>query len=102
MSARLRKGDTVQVISGSDKGKTGTIVRVLLPSTSTSLLSTLQLGPTGDAILTWSGGQPPFTVESREGATEGSWTPIASGLNDRSFPITPSAQSGFFRVVGSP
>jgi len=29
MSARLRKGDTVQVISGSDKGKTGTIVRVL-------------------------------------------------------------------------
>lgn len=80
----------------------GTIVRVLLPSTSTSLLSTLQLGPTGDAILTWSGGQPPFTVESREGATEGSWTPIASGLNDRSFPITPSAQSGFFRVVGSP
>jgi large subunit ribosomal protein L24 len=29
MSARIRKGDTVIVISGKDKGKTGKVVRVL-------------------------------------------------------------------------
>ncbi len=29
MASRLRKGDTVQVISGKDKGKTGTLLRVL-------------------------------------------------------------------------
>ena len=29
MLARIRKGDTVVVISGDDKGKTGTVTRVL-------------------------------------------------------------------------
>jgi large subunit ribosomal protein L24 len=29
MSARIKKGDTVAVISGKDKGKTGTVVRVI-------------------------------------------------------------------------
>lgn len=29
MAARIRKGDTVIVISGRDKGKTGTVLRVL-------------------------------------------------------------------------
>ncbi len=29
MAARIKKGDTVQVISGRDKGKTGTVLRVL-------------------------------------------------------------------------
>jgi len=30
MSARIRKGDTVIVISGKDKGKTGKVMRVLV------------------------------------------------------------------------
>ena len=30
MSARIKKGDTVFVISGKDKGKTGAVLRVLL------------------------------------------------------------------------
>jgi large subunit ribosomal protein L24 len=29
MSARIKKGDTVFVISGKDKGKTGAVIRVL-------------------------------------------------------------------------
>ena len=29
MAARIKKGDTVEVISGRDKGKTGTVLRVL-------------------------------------------------------------------------
>jgi large subunit ribosomal protein L24 len=29
MSARVKKGDTVYVISGKDKGKTGTVIRVI-------------------------------------------------------------------------
>ncbi|MEO7096045.1 MAG: 50S ribosomal protein L24 [Polyangiales bacterium] len=29
MSARIKKGDTVYVISGKDKGKTGTVTRVI-------------------------------------------------------------------------
>lgn len=29
MAARIKKGDTVYVISGKDKGKTGTVVRVI-------------------------------------------------------------------------
>ena len=29
MSARIKKGDTVYVISGKDKGKTGTVLRVM-------------------------------------------------------------------------
>jgi large subunit ribosomal protein L24 len=29
MAARIKKGDTVFVISGKDKGKTGTVIRVI-------------------------------------------------------------------------
>jgi large subunit ribosomal protein L24 len=29
MAARIKKGDTVQVISGKDKGKTGTVIKYL-------------------------------------------------------------------------
>ncbi|GAC1352490.1 MAG: 50S ribosomal protein L24 [Polyangiales bacterium] len=29
MAARIKKGDTVYVISGKDKGKTGTVLRVI-------------------------------------------------------------------------
>ncbi len=78
----------------------GTIVRVALPGPR--LVATLQLGPTGDATLAWTGGTAPFTVESRENATDGTWTPVATGLTDRRFTVTPTAASGFFRVLGSP
>ena len=30
MAARIRKGDTVYVISGKDKGKTGTVLKVIV------------------------------------------------------------------------
>ena len=29
MSARIKKGDTVYIISGKDKGKTGSVIRVI-------------------------------------------------------------------------
>jgi large subunit ribosomal protein L24 len=42
MSARVKKGDTVYVISGKDKGKTGTVIQVL-PETDRVLVQGINM-----------------------------------------------------------
>lgn len=77
----------------------GTIIRVALPPPP--IVATVTLTETNAVHLTWTGGYPPFSVETRSALDSGSWTTVASGLTQRSWVVTDPAEVAFFRVVGS-
>ena len=54
---------------------------------------------TGKVVFAWTGGTGPFKVQSRA-TVDGTWTDLATGVTSP-YSVTPSAATGFFRVVDS-
>ncbi len=54
----------------------------------------------GNVVLTWTGGKPPFRIQSRPSLTTGNWT---DGITtaERTATVPGTANDGFFRVVGN-
>ncbi len=78
----------------------GTIIRVVLPPPRiTQALSPIP--EEAHVKLTWSGGYPPFTVQSSSTPESGSWIETLAGTTNRSVEVPISAGGAFFRVQGA-
>lgn len=53
-----------------------------------------------DISLTWSGGTPPYQVQTSLSLSPGSWTNIGPPTNGNSATVPMSGSSGFFRIAG--
>jgi hypothetical protein len=59
----------------------------------------VNIGRSGsNATVRWTGGTPPFTVESINNISSTNWTTVAAGLNTNNVNITPTNSSRFYRV----
>jgi uncharacterized repeat protein (TIGR03803 family) len=87
------------VTSGGENNR-GTILRVALPAPP--IIASLATDETNALRLTWTGGYPPFTVQSCSRLPDGEWMNEAEGLTLRSMAISASESARYFRIVGSP
>lgn len=55
----------------------------------------------GSLNLTWSGGTPPYQVQSSPTMATGSWVNVGTSTNATSATVTPTATRVFYRVRGS-
>lgn len=78
----------------------GTILRVLLPTPSLAIA--LERRSETELRLSWTGGSPPFALESRNPATDAPWTTVATNLSERTFTIPATESAALFRIVASP
>jgi uncharacterized repeat protein (TIGR03803 family) len=78
----------------------GTILRVALPPPP--IVASLTTTNLTELHLTWTGGYPPFAVQSCGEVVNGVWTNVVEGLAVRSATVPATNAAGFFRVMGSP
>ncbi len=57
--------------------------------------------PNGRVRLEWSGGKPPFRVQSRSSLSDGGWTNVGESVTGTETVVTLDVQPLFFRVTGS-
>jgi hypothetical protein len=54
-----------------------------------------------DLALTWSGGQPPFQVQSTPDLDSGNWQNVGEATTNRTAIVVPSSNRALFRVRGN-
>jgi hypothetical protein len=65
-------------------------------------LAPLQINVLAGGMLSWSGGLPPYQVESTASLSGGGWQPVGSTLLGTQTTVTNAGFQEFFRVRGSP
>jgi hypothetical protein len=74
-------------------------ISVVAPQITSSI--TLQISIVGDQIsLNWSGGNPPFQVQSAADLGTPSWVNIAPPTTNNSLTLPPTNGAAFYRVQG--
>ena len=95
--SRVLTADEVAAIGlRGASGKSFEIVPTVTPSGISITPATLV---NGKVTFSWTGGTGPFKVQSRA-TVNGTWTDLATGVTSP-YSVTPSAATGFFRVVDS-
>jgi uncharacterized repeat protein (TIGR03803 family) len=85
---------------GGLNNNNGTIIRMALAPLP--IIVSLQNGGSGNLILSWTGGYPPFGVDTRQSLADDSWqTNWLGGLNTNSIILSASNSASFFRVEGA-
>jgi hypothetical protein len=51
-------------------------------------------------VLTWSGGQPPYSVQMANDLANPAWQTIAGPMTNTTLLVTPSNSPAFYRVQG--
>lgn len=78
----------------------GSIIRVALPAPPMQLA--LEPAGPGELTLTWTGGYPPFTVQTRQSLGEGDWEAFAVDVAGRAVTLPTTNLHRFFRVEATP
>jgi uncharacterized repeat protein (TIGR03803 family) len=89
--------------STADTGE-GVVFRLTLPmSVSPSPQISLRIvNASPNVSISWSGGQPPYYLESSRDLSDAGWQRIAGPITHTSVTFAPSGSTGFYRVQGKP
>lgn len=81
------------------RGQAGTALDIIPTVQPSGISITPATLVNGKVTFSWTGGTGPFKVQSRA-TVNGTWTDLATGVTSP-YSVTPSAATGFFRVVDS-
>jgi hypothetical protein len=73
-------------------------VQMLLSVAAPIRLSIARQG--GQVLLSWTGGSPPFQVQTASGLINPAWSNLGSPLTTNTLVLTPSSVAAFYRVQG--
>jgi hypothetical protein len=64
------------------------------------LVMSASWGPAGSLMLSWSGGQPPYQVQTAGNLAEPSWQNLGAPVTTNTLLLSPSNSAAFYRVQG--
>jgi hypothetical protein len=90
---------TVKVADASGLNGMATMYVSVLPVSPLQIQTQIQ---SNLLYLTWSGGNPPFQVQSSTNLSAGPWQNVGAAFTNRTWTAVPTSTMAVFRVLGSP
>ncbi len=76
---------------------TATMIIIVVPA---PLLASLGLSQNTNVVLSWTGGQPPYVIQTAAELVNPTWQNLGSPTTNTSILVTPSNAASFYRIQG--
>ena len=93
-------GTNIFTVSLSETNGWAGTATMIIPVVPAPLLASLGLSQNTNVVLSWTGGQPPYVIQTAAELVNPIWQNLGSPTTNTSLLVTPSNAASFYRIQG--